>query len=67
MTFLTPADTRLVLAALDDAAAYRTGRATGYCIDCSTSLADLCPEHADELDQADTYKALAKRLGDDHR
>jgi WhiB family redox-sensing transcriptional regulator len=67
MTYLTPADTRTVLAALGDAAAYRTGRATGYCIHCATSPADLCPEHADELDQADAYKALDKRLGDDHR
>ena len=60
---LTPRDRRLLLAALADAAAYRTDRATGFCEACLEADAGVCDGHADDVDQADAYRALARRIG----
>jgi hypothetical protein len=60
---LSPADLIEVLGALDHAEQLLRERAGAWCDSCVTSLAGACPEHVDDLDQADTYRALAGRLG----
>ncbi|MHB1432647.1 MAG: hypothetical protein ACYCVZ_11095 [Streptosporangiaceae bacterium] len=60
---LTPKDKRLLLAALDDAATYRTERAGTCCGACESADAGMCDEHADDVDQAEAYRALAGRIG----
>ena len=60
---LTPRDRRTLMAALADAATYRTDRATGYCEACLEADAGACDGHADDVDQADAYRALARRIG----
>ena len=60
---LTAAQLPTVLAALDDAATFRTERASAYCYACSGHPAGACEEHVDDLDQADAYRQLATTLG----
>lgn len=60
---LTPRDRRLLLAALADAAAYRNDRGAGYCEACLESDAGACDGHAEDVDQADAYRSLARRIG----
>lgn len=52
----------LLLAALDDAAAWRGHRATSACQDCADSPAELCEEHAADLDRIDQYGALFREF-----
>jgi hypothetical protein len=51
-------------AALADAAAYRTEHAGAWCVDCSVHPAELCEQHAADLDAAGAYEALAAGLGE---
>ncbi len=60
---LTPRDRRTLLAALTDAAAYRAERAAGLCDACEVADAGACDEHADDADQAESYRALTARIG----
>ena len=60
---LTTGQLSTVLAALDDAATFRTERAAAYCYACSGHPAGACEEHVDDLDQADAYRQLATTLG----
>jgi hypothetical protein len=60
---LTP-ERLIVLTALDDAIAFRTERAGAYCADCRESPAELCESHQDDLDTADTYRTVARELGE---
>ena len=59
---LTPRDRRTLLAALADAAGHRQQRATAPCGTCLLHPADLCDQHAEDLDAAAEYRALAARL-----
>lgn len=59
---LTRDDTATVLAALQDAAEYRTERAAQFCDDCSRHPAGACETHVDDLDAADGYRQLAARI-----
>jgi hypothetical protein len=52
----------LLLAALDDAAAWRGHRATSACQDCADSPAELCEEHGADLDRIDQYLALFREF-----
>ena len=61
--FLTPADLRTVLDALDVAADYKRDRAAN-CPDCDADPSDLCGTCSWRLHLADGYNALARRLGD---
>jgi hypothetical protein len=60
---LSTAQRSTVIAALDDAAVFRTERAAAYCLECAESPTDLCEAHADDLDQADAYRHVARELG----
>ena len=60
---LTPRDKRLLLAALTEAADYREGRSTLFCEACQSADAGACDEHATDIDQAEAYRALARRIG----
>jgi hypothetical protein len=60
---LSPADLIEVLGALDHAEQLLRERAAAWCEECSTSPAEACREHLDQLDEADAYRALAARLG----
>jgi hypothetical protein len=51
-----------VQAALADAAAYRTEHAGSWCGDCSVHPAELCDQHAADLDAAGAYDALAAAI-----
>jgi hypothetical protein len=56
------AERREVLAhVIADAVAYRGP--TGQCEDCEAHPANLCEDHAADLDRADDYLALALELG----
>jgi hypothetical protein len=61
--YLTPADMRTVLEALDVAADYKRDRAAN-CADCDASPADLCGTCEWRLHVADGYDALTRRLAD---
>ena len=52
-----------MLAALADAAAYRTAGADARCEDCMAHPAGCCDPHADDLEQADAYRDLAREIG----
>jgi hypothetical protein len=52
----------LLLAALDDAASWRGHRATSACQDCADSPAELCQEHAADLDRIDQYGSLFREF-----
>lgn len=52
-----------VLGALDHAEQLMRERAEAFCETCSTSPAEACREHLDQLDTADAYRELARRLG----
>ena len=56
-------DRATVLAALADAAALLDFRAAQLCGDCTSSPAELCAEHAADLDAASSYRALAAKFG----
>jgi hypothetical protein len=56
---VTGAELVTVLDALADAAAYRTEQAGAWCLDCSRHPAELCEDHAADLDAAGRYDALA--------
>ena len=60
---LTPRDRRLLLAALADAALHREQRAAAPCEACESADAGMCDGHADDVDQAEQYRALARRIG----
>ena len=60
---LSPAQQSTVLAALDDAATFRTERAAAYCYACSGHPAGACDEHVDDLDQAGAYRQVAREIG----
>lgn len=62
---VTPRDRRLLLAALADAATYRTERAGQWCEICESADAGACDEHADDVGQAEQFRALARRIGGD--
>ena len=58
---LTAADLGILGQALADAVAYRDP--AGSCPDCDTHPAELCQDHAADIDKADAYLALADSLG----
>jgi len=58
---LMPGDLTILGQALADAVAYRDP--AGSCTACDDSPAELCQDHAADLDQADAYLALAGSLG----
>jgi len=58
---LTAGDLTILGQALADAVSYRDP--AGSCPDCDTHPAELCQDHAADLDQADAYLALADSLG----
>ncbi|MHB1431499.1 MAG: hypothetical protein ACYCVZ_05215 [Streptosporangiaceae bacterium] len=60
---LTPRDRRTILAALAEAADAREAAASACCEDCASAPAGACDRHADDIDQADAYRALARRIG----
>lgn len=60
---LTPRDRRSVLAAIAEAAEAREARASAWCDQCREAAAGMCDEHADDIDQAEAYRALARRIG----
>ncbi|HCU96529.1 MAG TPA: hypothetical protein DHU96_28945 [Actinobacteria bacterium] len=62
---LSPGQVATVLDALDDAAEWREMRATSTCQACADSPAELCEDHAADLDRVDAYRALAGQLGSD--
>ncbi len=51
-----------VLEGLADAATYRRHRAAQACADCDQAPDDVCGDHLDDLDLADTYGGLAELL-----
>ena len=53
-----------VLGTLADAAEYRRKEAGQWCADCAASPPEACEEHLDELDAAQIYDELARRLGE---
>ena len=53
-----------VLDALDVAAEYREYRAGLTCDACATHPAELCDDHRADLDAADTYRQVAREIGD---
>jgi hypothetical protein len=59
---LPPAQLATVLAALDDAAAFRTERAKAYCVRCAEHPAGACDEHLDDLDAAERYRQMAQEI-----
>jgi hypothetical protein len=61
---LTAAELVTVLDALADGSEYRTNLGCSYCLDCSQHPAELCEDHAADLDAAGRYDALAARLAD---
>jgi hypothetical protein len=62
---LSQADLPQVLGALAAAAGLHEERAAGYCDECRVHPAELCGEHAGDLEAATAYRALAVRLGED--
>ncbi len=52
-----------VLDALDFAAEYRRYRASLTCQTCATHPAELCEDHAADLDRAEEYDRLAGQIG----
>ena len=53
----------LLLAALEDAAAYREGRGGAECGHCDAHPAGICDDHGDDLAKATDYRALAREFG----
>lgn len=60
---LPPTQLSTVLAALDDAATFRTERASFYCSACNEHPAHLCEEHGTDLDEAEAYRQAITELG----
>lgn len=60
---LTGPQLTLVLGALDDAAAVAEERAGAVCADCAHTESGLCYRHAEDLDEADAYRQLAREIG----
>lgn len=59
---LSAADLATVLDALDFAAEYRRYRASLTCEACSAAPAEVCGDHAADVERAAEYDALAERL-----
>jgi hypothetical protein len=59
---LTRAGLLTVLAALDEAARLRAGRAGAWCEECQAAPDECCPMHAEDLNQALAYRQLACNL-----
>jgi hypothetical protein len=62
-TALTEAQQGTILAALSDAVSYRTVGAHARCEPCMAHPAGCRDRHADDLDQADAYRQLAREIG----
>jgi hypothetical protein len=62
---LTRQDRLTCLGGLADAAGLLEHRAVQFCPDCEASPAEVCDEHAADLDAAAEYRAVAARLGED--
>ena len=62
---LTPAQLRIVLDALADAADYRRICISQFCNDCADSAPELCADHREADDEAaiGAYEALSAELG----
>ena len=60
---LTPADLATLHGALADAAGLLEERAGQLCDGCTASPAEVCDEHAADLEQASAYRALSAKLG----
>jgi hypothetical protein len=62
---LTPAQLRIVLDGLADAAAYRRICLSQFCGDCADSAPELCADHreADDESAIEAYEALSAELG----
>jgi hypothetical protein len=62
---LTPAQLRIVLDALADAADYRRICISQFCGDCADSAPELCADHREAADEAaiGAYEALSAELG----
>ena len=60
---LPAGDVNEVIAGLELAAAALLERAGQHCDACSVHPAGCCEEHADAIEQASSYRALAARLG----
>lgn len=60
---LPAADVNEVIGGLELAAAALLERAGQHCDACSVHPAGCCEEHADAIEQASSYRALAARLG----
>ena len=54
----------IVARALADAEKYRMREAGQWCADCQASPAEACETHLDDLDAAQAYGELARRLGE---
>jgi hypothetical protein len=65
VTTIVPADLGVVLGALADAATFHEERATSWCVTCRDHPANLCEEHAADLDAVARYRSLGRALGDD--
>jgi hypothetical protein len=59
---LDPAQLDTVLDGLDEAADGRQVSAARVCSDCEAHPAELCGDHADDLDRAGRYSATARQL-----
>ncbi len=61
---VTPGGAQLdqVVDALHDAAELRREAAGSYCVECRESPVELCADHEDCLNRADTYDRLASEL-----
>ena len=59
---LNPSEAATVADALAVAAEYRRYRASLNCGDCAVSPSELCEDHATDLDRADEYDTVAKRI-----
>ena len=60
---LTPWQRATALAALEDGATYRTGKATEWCDGCVKHPSGCCDRHLDDMDQADAYQRVAREIG----
>lgn len=52
----------VVLDALNDGVEYRSTRGSQYCGACNAEYGGLCYDHAGDLDRADRYAELGRRL-----
>jgi hypothetical protein len=59
---ITTAQAAVIAQALDDAESYRRKRAADWCSDCETAPEGACQDHLDDLDAADAYAELGRRM-----